>query len=86
MAKKRKATFKAGDIVILTDGRIFQVQEPIGSDIGLCIRWMDEDSDSYVLESDKFYVKEVISNNPTALLVFLSARSIHLRLNNLSKV
>lgn len=84
MAKKQR--FKELDIVVLVDDRIFQVMEVKAPGGGMAIRWLDGDNESYIFDSDLLKVKEIISHDPIASLVFLAARSIHLRLNSLSKV
>ena len=85
MAKK-KQVFKALDIVVLTDDRVFQVVEPRSASGAMLIRWMDSDQETFMFDSEKIYVREVIPHSYFPHLVFLAARSIHQRLNNLSKV
>lgn len=85
MAKRVKdLVLKKLDIVVLTNGKVFQVIE-IKPNKGGTVLWMDKENESSLWHDDHLYVEKVI-NSPTALLVFAAARSIHLRLNNLNRV
>ncbi len=85
MAKK-KHKFKSLDIVILTDGRVFQVSEEKSDSGSMLIRWLESDEETFLFDTEKLYVKEVIPYDPLAHFIFIAARSIHQRLNNLNKV
>jgi hypothetical protein len=85
MAKK-KHKFKELDIVILADGRVFQVSEEKSDNGSMLIRWLESDTETFLFDSEKIYVKDIIPYNPLAHFLFIAARSIHQRLNNLNKV
>lgn len=85
MAKNlQKHKLKELDIVILSDGRAFQVVEDKPK--SMTVKWMDSDVESFLFDTEKLYVEKIISNSAIALLVFNAARSIHQRLNNLNRV
>lgn len=85
----RAECFPESAIVLLSDGRILKVIESSSFDTKkkkglICVRFMDRDEHSYV-EGEKLDVVEV-NTGLTALMIFESSRSIHVRLNRLSSV
>jgi hypothetical protein len=83
MARK-KFELQEGQIVVLTDGRVFRVRENYGDN--LCVIWMDADEETFICDKDSLHVESVLEPSPEVLLTFNATRSLHERLNRLSRV
>lgn len=75
-----------GDIVLLSDGRMFRIVDVTPSyDEMIYIQFVDRDELSFV-EYNRLDIEANLGKDPQALAMFHSIRGIHLRLNRMNQI
>lgn len=77
---------KEGDIVVLTDGRVFRSRNSNESDDHLVVTWLEGDEDNYIFDMKSLHIESIVNPTPEAIFTFNVANSLHKRLNRLSNV